>query len=208
MNRNFSKPSDITPENALNLLIEGNKRFVAGKQGKLDLLQMVRDHAEGQWPFAVVLSCIDSRAPAELILDQGIGDIFSVRIAGNFVNEDILGSMEFGCKITGSKVVLVMGHRHCGAVRGACNHVELGNLTAMLAKIEPAVQAVTQPADPKLRTADNDKFVHDVARKNVELVTQQIRERSPVLAELEADGSLIIVGSMYDVETGEIDFWI
>lgn len=205
--QNADSQSEMNPAKALQALKDGNQRFVAGKQDDRDLLGQVNATRAGQWPFAVVLSCIDSRASAELILDQGIGDIFSIRIAGNFVNEDILGSMEFGCKVAGSKVLVVLGHRHCGAVKGACDGVELGNLTAMLSKIQPAVDGTPEPAAADQRTSGNPAFVDAVARRNVELTMAAIRERSPILAEMEKDGAIDIVGAMYDVESGAVEFW-
>ena len=160
----------------------------------------------GQYPFATVLSCIDSRVPAETVFDQGIGDIFSVRIAGNFVNTDILGGMEFACKLAGTKIILVLGHTACGAVKGACDHAELGNLTAMLANLTPAVDAVTEPAEASQRTSANSDFVNAVGTKNVSLTIERIRKESLVLAELEAKGAIQIVGGMYDIATGKVNF--
>lgn len=149
----------MTPVSALKELVEGNKRFVDKKQLNRDLMQQVAETSTGQYPFATVLSCIDSRVSSELIFDQGIGDIFSVRIAGNFVNEDILGSMEFACKLAGTKLILVLGHTACGAVKGACDHARLGNLTALINKIEPAVAAVKEPAEESMRNSSNPTFV-------------------------------------------------
>jgi carbonic anhydrase len=194
----------LTPEKALSILKEGNKRFVQNLKVNRNLLQQVNETSNGQYPFAVILSCIDSRLPAELIFDQGLGDIFSVRIAGNFVNEDILGSMEFGCKVAGSKLIVVLGHTSCGAVKGACNQVKMGNLTGMLQKIQPAVDAVEVSGE---RNADNPEFVQKVAEKNVALTIQQIKEKSPILKEMLGQGSIDIVGGMYDVATGEVEFY-
>ena len=195
--------SSLTPLKALEILKDGNKRFVQNLKANRNLLQQVNETASGQYPFAAILSCIDSRTSAELIFDQGLGDIFSIRIAGNFVNEDILGSMEFACKVAGSKLVLVLGHTACGAVKGACDDVKLGNLTAMLAKIRPAVEAVKQNGD---RTSANAAFVQAVADENVRLAMKAIRSRSPILKELEDKGEIAIVGGMYDVGTGAVEF--
>ena len=196
----------ISPAKALELLKEGNQRFVAKQTVNRDLNLQVEQTTTGQFPFATVLSCIDSRVPAELVFDQGIGDIFSVRIAGNFVNTDILGSMEFASKLAGTKLVLVLGHTACGAVKGACDHAELGNLTSMLDNIAPAVEAITEPADAADRTSANIDFVNAVGTKNVELTIERIREESPVLAEMEQAGEIQIVGGMYDIATGKVNF--
>lgn len=196
----------INPAKALELLKEGNQRFVAQQQHQRDLALQVEQTSTGQYPFATVLSCIDSRVPAELVFDQGIGDIFSVRIAGNFVNTDILGSMEFACKLAGTKLILVLGHTACGAVKGACDHAELGNLTDMLANIAPAVNAISEPVEADLRTSANNEFVNAVGTKNVELTIERIRKESPVLAEMESAGEIAIVGGMYDLATGQVNF--
>lgn len=196
----------ISPAKALELLQEGNQRFVAKQTVNRDLNLQVEQTSTGQFPFATVLSCIDSRVPAELVFDQGIGDIFSVRIAGNFVNTDILGSMEFASKLAGTKLILVLGHTACGAVKGACDHAELGNLTSMLGNIAPAVEAITEPADAADRTSANIDFVNAVGTKNVELTIERIREESPVLAEMEQAGEIQIVGGMYDIATGKVNF--
>ena len=196
----------ISPAKALELLKEGNQRFTAKQQVERDLNLQVEQTSTGQFPFATVLSCIDSRVPAELVFDQGIGDIFSVRIAGNFVNADILGSMEFASKLAGTKLILVLGHTACGAVKGACDHAELGNLTAMLGNIAPAVEAITEPADAADRTSANIDFVNAVGTKNVELTIERIRQESPVLAEMEQAGDIQIVGGMYDIATGKVNF--
>ena len=196
----------ISPAKALELLQEGNQRFIAKQQVERDLNLQVDQTSTGQFPFATVLSCIDSRVPAELVFDQGIGDIFSVRIAGNFVNTDILGSMEFASKLAGTKLILVLGHTACGAVKGACDHAELGNLTSMLDNIAPAVEAITEPADAADRTSANIDFVNAVGTKNVELTIERIREESPVLAEMEQAGEIQIVGGMYDIATGKVNF--
>ena len=160
----------MTPDSSLEALKNGNQRFVEQKLYNRDFIQQVTETSTGQFPFATVLSCIDSRVSSELIFDQGIGDIFSVRIAGNFVNEDILGSMEFACKLAGTKLILVLGHTACGAVKGACDHARLGNLTALINKIEPAVEAVIEPQDESLRNSSNIDFVNTVAEKNVETI--------------------------------------
>ena len=196
----------ISPAKALELLKEGNQRFTAKKQVERDLTLQVEQTSTGQFPFATVLSCIDSRVPAELIFDQGIGDIFSVRIAGNFVNSDILGSMEFASKLAGTKLILVLGHTACGAVKGACDHAELGNLTGMLDNIAPAVDAITEPTDAAERTSANIDFVNAVGTKNVELTIDRIHEESPVLAEMEQAGEIQIVGGIYDIATGKVNF--
>lgn len=197
----------MTPQLAKNTLVEGNKRFVQGQQAGRDLMSQVKQTSTGQYPFATVLSCIDSRVSSELIFDQGIGDIFSVRIAGNFVNEDILGSMEFACKLAGTKLVVVLGHTACGAVKGACDHARLGNLTALINKIEPAVEAVTEPTDENQRNSSNIDFVNEVAKKNVYMTIDNIRESSQVLKEMEDAGEIEIVGGMYDIKTGEVIFY-
>jgi carbonic anhydrase len=196
----------MTPEKSIQSLKEGNIRFQKNLGAKRNLLEQVRDTTKGQFPFATILSCIDSRIPAEMVFDQGIGDLFSVRIAGNFINNDILGSMEFACKLAGSKVLVVMGHTSCGAVKGACDGAELGNLTGMLDKIKPAVNAVINPTDASQRTSANLDFVNEVAAKNVEFSIEGIRSGSDVLAEMERNGEISIVGAMYDVATGEVTF--
>ncbi len=199
--------ADISPVTAVELLKEGNTRFVENKQAGRSLLKQVEDTSKGQYPFATVLSCIDSRVSSELIFDQGIGDIFSIRIAGNFVNEDILGSMEFACKLAGTKVILVLGHTSCGAVKGACDDAKLGNLTAMLGKIKPAVEGTSSPEDASLRNSKNLEFVNNVAAKNVKLTISRILDESPVLAEMQKDGDISIVGGMYDIHTGKVTFY-
>lgn len=198
--------AQMTPDSSLEELKKGNKRFVEKQQLSRDLMQQVSETSTGQFPFATVLSCIDSRVSSELIFDQGIGDIFSVRIAGNFVNEDILGSMEFACKLAGTKLVVVLGHTACGAVKGACDHARLGNLTALINKIEPAVAAVEEPKEESERNSSNIDFVNTVAEKNVEMTIADIRSASPVLAEMEQQGEIKIVGGMYDIQTGLVHF--
>ncbi len=182
----------------------GNQRFQDNVRANRNLLEQVGETQGGQYPFAVILSCIDSRVSSELIFDQGIGDIFSIRIAGNFVNEDILGSMEFACKVAGSKLIVVLGHSKCGAIKGICDDVRLGNLTTMLSKLKPAVEAVTFPEGN--RNSRNAEFVENVAHANVELTIKNIREQSPVLKEMLDNGDIEIAGAMYDVETGKVTF--
>jgi carbonic anhydrase len=195
----------ITPRIALDLLKEGNKRFVSNLKINRNLLQQVNETSDGQHPFAVILSCIDSRTSAELIFDQGLGDIFSVRIAGNIINEDILGSMEFACKVAGAKIIVVLGHTKCGAVKGACDHVEMGNLTALLAKLQPAVyQEKTETAN---RDSGNAGFVEKVAVINVKRTVQAIMERSPILKEMIQNGEIGIVGGTYEVGSGMVSFY-
>ena len=197
----------MTPKSAKEELVNGNKRFVESKKVDRDLLKQVEQTSTGQFPFATILSCIDSRVSSELIFDQGIGDIFSVRIAGNFVNEDILGSMEFACKLAGTKLIVVLGHTSCGAVKGACDHARLGNLTTLINKIEPAVEAVTEPKDESLRNSSNIEFVNEVAKKNVYMTIDNIRNSSEVLKAMEDAGEIDIIGGMYDIKTGEVSFY-
>ncbi|WP_213521575.1 carbonic anhydrase family protein [Nonlabens sp.] len=197
----------MTPEKALQFLIEGNERFLNNLKANRNLLQQINDTRDGQFPFATILSCIDSRVSAELVFDQGLGDIFSARIAGNFVNEDILGSMEFACKLAGTKLVVVLGHTSCGAIKGACDHARLGNLTKLIQKIEPAVYAVIEPKEEALRTSKNLDFVDAVSAKNILLTIDRIRKESPVLNEMEEDGDIKIIGAMYDIATGAVEFY-
>lgn len=199
--------AEMTPAKSVQALKEGNKRFQENMMANRNLMEQAVDTTTGQYPFATVLSCIDSRVSAELIFDQGIGDIFSARVAGNIVNEDILGSIEFACKLAGTKLVLVLGHTSCGAVKGACDHAELGNLTALVNKIQPAVKAITEPAAAEERTSKNIDFVNNVAEKNVQLTIEQMRKDSPVLAEMEKDGEIIIMGGMYDISNGKVTFY-
>jgi carbonic anhydrase len=194
----------LTPDDILALMKKGNKRFYTGKRENHNFLAQQRASAKGQYPAAVLLSCIDSRAPAETIMDLRIGDIFNSRVAGNVENLDILGSMEFACKLAGAKVVLVMGHTACGAIKGAIDNAELGNLTGLLAKIKPAVMAATYSGE---RTSKNSAFVDAVAHKNVEITMANIRKDSPVLAEMESNGAIKIAGAMYNLETGVVDFF-
>ena len=186
---------------------DGNDRFLKGHQVTRNLNAQVDETSGGQYPFATVLHCIDSRVSAEHIFDQGIGDLFSIRIAGNFVNEDILGSMEFACKLAGTRVLVVLGHTACGAIKGACDHARLGNLTALINKLEPAVEAVDSPAEADLRNSSNIDFVNAVAAKNVLMTIDNIRSQSPILKEMEADGAIQIVGGMYDIATGNVSFY-
>lgn len=197
----------MTPQKSLDFLKEGNVRFQNNLKANRNLLEQVNDTSEGQFPFATILSCIDSRVSAELVFDQGLGDVFSIRIAGNFVNSDILGSMEFGCKLAGTKLVVVLGHTACGAVKGACDDAKLGNLTGMLNKIKPAVKAVIEPQDSNLRNSSNSEFVNNVAAKNVELTIDNIVKNSSVLAEMHNNGEIKIIGAMYDINTGEVLFY-
>ncbi len=196
--------AEMTPASALEILKEGNKRFVSRKMENRDLMEQVAQTGAGQFPFATVLHCIDSRVSAELVFDQGIGDLFSVRIAGNFVNTDILGSMEFATKLAGTKVLVVLGHTHCGAVKGACDHAEMGNLTSMLSKITPIVDKVEDGFEEK--GSSNAALVQKVAEMNVEQALADIRSKSPIMAEMEANGELKIVGGMYDIKTGKVSF--
>ncbi len=197
----------LSPLAALQLLKEGNERFQRSDMAQRNLLEQVQDTVSGQYPFATILGCIDSRVSAELIFDQGVGDIFSARVAGNFVNEDILGSMEFACKLAGTKVVVVLGHTACGAVKGACDDAKLGNLTALVSKIKPAVAAVTEPADASMRTSKNLDFVNEVAHKNVELTLDNIRTQSSVLKEMEDNGEIMLIGGMYHIDSGAVNFF-
>jgi carbonic anhydrase len=196
----------MTPEKALRFLQDGHLRFLANLRANRNLRQQVVDTREGQWPFAAVLGCIDSRVPAEIVFDQGIGDIFSARIAGNCVTDEMVGSLEFSCKIAGAKLIVVMGHTSCGAIKGACDDVKLGKLTNLLAHIKPAVDAVTEPEDRATRNSKNGEFVQNVAKTNVRLMAQKLLDESPVLQELLADRAIDIVTAMYDVSNGTVDF--
>jgi carbonic anhydrase len=198
-----AKREKMTPDDVLAMMRRGNKRFSRGQRKNYDFLAQQRATAAGQYPAAVLLSCIDSRAPAETIMDLRIGDIFNCRVAGNVENGDILGSMEFATKLAGAKVVLVMGHTSCGAIKGAIDNAQLGNLTGLLAKIRPAVEATAYSGE---RTATNYAFVDAVARKNVEITLADIRKHSPVLAELESRGTIRIAGAMYDLKSGVVEF--
>ncbi len=204
LTQNKESQTGISPEKAIDMLKSGNERFVTGSRIDRDYKEQVASTTEGQWPFAAVLSCIDSRVPAEIVFDQGIGDIFSARVAGNFVNTDILGSLEYACAVAGSKAIVVMGHSSCGAVKGACDHVKLGNITPMLDNIQPAIDAITDETEN--RTSSNPEFVQKVADKNVELTVQSILNRSEVLKELVDAGKVKIVGAMYSTSTGKVTF--
>ncbi|NOU38957.1 MAG: carbonic anhydrase [Ferruginibacter sp.] len=197
--------ASLTPRMALEILKEGNGRFIKNLKAQRDLLAQVNDTHAGQWPFAIILSCIDSRTSAELIFDQGLGDIFSVRIAGNIVNTDIIGSMEFACKVAGSKLIVVLGHSKCGAIKGACDHVEMGNLTELLSKIQPAVYLEKTTAEN--RTSTNNTFVENVASINVRRSTEQIIERSYILEQMLEKGEIGIVGAMHNIKTGKVEFY-
>ncbi len=199
--------STITPQRALDILKEGNLRFISNLKANRNLLQQANDTREGQWPFAVILSCIDSRTSAELIFDQGLGDIFSIRIAGNIVNTDIIGSIEFACKVAGSKLIVVMGHTKCGAIKGACDHVEMGNLTELLAKVQPAVYQETLTLDAEHRTSKNEKFVENVANLNVRRSVKTIVDRSYILEQMIEKGEIAIIGAKHDLETGKVEFF-
>jgi carbonic anhydrase len=194
----------MTPEQIIQVMKNGNKRFRMGERKNRNYLREQKASAKGQYPAAVLLTCIDSRAPAEVIMDLGIGDIFNCRVAGNVRNADILGSMEFACKLAGAKVVLVMGHTACGAIKGAIDNAELGNLTGLLAKIKPAIDATAYTGE---RSAKNYGFVDAVARKNVEMTVAEIRKDSPVLAGLEAKGGIKMAGAMYNLDTGAVEFF-
>lgn len=200
------RQQEMSIEEALDILIEGNKRFQNNLKANRNLLNQVNESSEGQYPFAAILSCIDSRVSAELVFDQGLGDIFSIRIAGNFINEDILGSMEFSCKIAGSKLIVVMGHTNCGAIKGACDNVEMGNLTGLISKIKPAVNNIIIPKELELRNSGNIEFVNNVAVENIKLSIERIRQESPILKEMEEKGEVKIVGCLYNVENGVADF--
>ncbi len=197
--------SQITPKRAIEILREGNIRFMNNLKTNRNLLQQVNETSDGQHPFAVILSCIDSRTSAELIFDQGLGDVFSVRIAGNILNDDILGSMEFACKVAGAKVVVVLGHTKCGAIKGACDGVEMGNLTTLLSKIKPAVAA--EKTTIENRNSSNAVFVENVAVINVKSTVELIKAKSPILNEMIEKGEIGIVGGTHDITTGEVVFY-
>ncbi|MQP24323.1 carbonic anhydrase [Flavobacterium sp. LMO8] len=202
---NKETQAQMTPRKALQFLQEGNDRFINNLKANRNLLEQANETRDGQWPFATILSCIDSRTSAELIFDQGLGDVFSVRIAGNIVNTDILGSMEFACKVAGSKLIVVLGHSKCGAVKGACDHVEMGNLTELLSKIQPSVYQENETTDN--RTSKNSDFVENVAEINVKRSVKNIIERSFVLEQMLEEGQIGIVGAMHDIETGKVIFY-
>ena len=196
----------LTPAKVLTLLKEGNERFVNNLESNRNLLEQINDTRQGQFPIAIILSCMDSRTSVELIFDQGLGDVFSARVAGNVINDDILGSMEYACKLAGSKLIVVLGHSHCGAINGACANVELDHLTGLLHKIKPAVDAVHAEESAKI-SADDDRFVQKVADKNVQLTVEQISSNSPLLDTMVKIGEIGIVGAMYDIETGKVKFY-
>ena len=202
---NKETQTQMTPRKALQFLKEGNDRFINNLKANRNLLEQVNETRDGQWPFATILSCIDSRTSAELIFDQGLGDVFSVRIAGNIVNTDILGSMEFACKVAGSKLIVVLGHSKCGAVKGACDHVEMGNLTELLSKIQPAVYE--EKITTSERSSKNSEFVENVAEINVKRSVRNIIERSFVLEQMLDQGQIGIVGAMHDIESGKVTFY-
>jgi carbonic anhydrase len=195
----------LTPQLALEILKEGNERFVNNIKVHRDLLEQVNETSSGQFPFAAILSCIDSRTSAELIFDQGLGDIFSIRIAGNILNDDILGSMEFACKLAGSKLIVVLGHTKCGAIAGACDNVELGHVTSLLNKVKPAIAIETETKAE--RNSGNKTFVDNVAKNNITITVQQVKEQSPLLREMEQSGEIRIIGGLYDLDTGKVTFY-
>ena len=195
---------DITPNNALQILKDGNYRFITNLKMNRNLLQQVNETSDEQFPFAFILSCIDSRTSAELIFDQGLGDIFSCRIAGNILNEDILGSMEFACKVAGAKLIMVLGHSECGAIKGACNNVRMGNLTGLLKKIQVVVKKVAKIG--KVSTNSHD-FIELVSKENVKNVLNNIPKKSKIIRDLVKDKKIIIVGAMYDISSGKVDFY-
>ena len=196
---------ELTPQHALDILKEGNKRFVNNIKAHRNLLQQVNETKTGQFPFAAILSCIDSRTSAELIFDQGLGDILSIRIAGNILNEDILGSMELACKIAGSKLIVVLGHTKCGAIEAACNNIELGNITSLVKKIKPAIEKETETKSE--RNGNNKIFLQNVAEKNVFIVVKKIKEQSGILKDLEESKKIKIIGGLHDIETGKVIFF-
>jgi len=193
----------LTPDAVIESLKQGNERYVNNDLTARDHTEQIRKAANGQYPKAVILSCLDSRVPVEDVFDKGIGDLFVARVAGNFVNEDILGSMEFGCKVAGSKVIMVLGHEHCGAVKAAIDDVKLGNITAMLTKIRPVVESSNYEGE---KTSKNPGFVHLVCVNNVLNTMEQIRKDSPILKTMEDEGEIKIIGGVYDMDTGKTDF--
>lgn len=197
----------LSPQDALEILKQGNQRFVNNLKANRNLLQQANDTRDGQWPFAVILSCIDSRTSCELIFDQGLGDIFSVRIAGNIVSSDVLGSLEFACKISGSKLIVVLGHSNCGAIKGACDHVELGNLTELLAKLQPAVYEERTVTNPDERNSKNSQFTENVAAINVRRSVKSIVSRSYILEQMIEKGEIAIIGAMHNLESGAVEFY-
>ncbi|MDO9048311.1 MAG: carbonic anhydrase family protein [Methylobacter sp.] len=203
----YDTQQSLTPAKVLALLKEGNERFVNNLKSNRNLLEQINDTRQGQFPIAIILSCMDSRTSVELIFDQGLGDVFSARVAGNVINDDILGSMEYACKLAGSKLIVVLGHSHCGAVKGACDNVELDHLSGLLHKIKPAVDAVHAEESVEI-TASNDELVQKVADKNVQLTVEQIKSKSPLLDAMLKNGEIDIVGGMYDIETGKVKFYV
>ncbi len=198
---------NLRPKEAHQLLVEGNQRFVNDLKAKRNHQERVLSTSHGQFPFAIILSCIDSRVPVELVFDQGIGDVFSVRVAGNVINKDILASMEYACKVTGSKIVVVLGHTHCGAVTAACKDVKMGHITELLQKIKPAI-AISKKEDPNfICDYNNPDDVDHVAIENIHIAIDRIRKESPILAEMEKKGEIEIVGAIYSVQTGEVEFF-
>lgn len=197
------KQMTLTPDEVIKNLKEGNKRYISNELTTRDHSKQIRKTTKGQFPEAVVLSCIDSRVPVEDIFDKGIGDLFVARVAGNFENVDILGSLEYSCKVAGSKLVMVLGHEHCGAVKAAVDGVELGNITPMLEKIKPAIASIEYEGD---KTSKNKEFVHMVCQSNVKNTIEQIRAKSPILKEMENNGEIKIVGAVYDLDNGEVEF--
>ncbi|GGG29319.1 carbonic anhydrase [Christiangramia forsetii] len=198
---NKEKQSQLSPDAVLNDLMDGNKRFTENKMYERNYSSQIEKTSGGQWPQAVVLGCIDSRVPVETVFDQGVGDIFTARVAGNFENTDILGSMEYSCKVAGSKLVMVLGHEACGAVKAACDHVELGNITHLLSNIKPAVETTKTDGE---RSSKNDSFVAGVVENNVKLTIDRIREKSPILKEMEENGEIKIVGGVYSISNGKV----
>ncbi len=197
----------ITPAEALEILKQGNQRFINNLKANRNLLQQANETRDGQWPFAVILSCIDSRTSTELIFDQGLGDIFSIRIAGFVVNTDILGSLEFACKVSGAKLIIVLGHENCGAVKGACDHIEMGNLTELLSKLQPAVYEEKTVTNPEERNSQNPQFVENVAALNVKRSVKSIISRSNILELMIEKGEVAIIGAMHHLESGEVEFY-
>ena len=196
--------NSLTPENALQMLKDGNHRFVSNLKRNHNLLQQVNDTSDEQYPFALILSCIDSRTSAELIFDQGLGDIFSCRIAGNILNDDILGSMEFACKVAGAKLIMVLGHSECGAIKGACNNVKMGNLTGLLKKIRVVVKEFSKDKQVNQQSSD---FIDLISKENVKNVLKNIPKKSKIIRDLVKNKRIIIVGAMYDISSGIVDFY-
>jgi len=196
---------NLTPKMALDILKQGNNRFINNLKAHRNLLEQANETSEGQYPFAAILSCMDSRTSAELIFDQGLGDIFSVRIAGNIINTDIIGCMEFACKIAGSKLIVVLGHSSCGAIKGACDHLEMGNLTELLAKLQPAIYEEKTVFGN--RTSKNKEYVEKVSKINVARTVKNMIERSFILEKMMENEEINIIGAYHDIETGKVDFY-